>query len=78
MKKVFTLVLVLGGFYFNASAQTTPSTSTATVKTETAKQTKKSGKKMATVMYACPMKCEKASAKAGKCAKCGMDKVAVK
>jgi hypothetical protein len=29
-------------------------------------------------MYECPMKCEPASASAGKCGKCGMDLVAVK
>ena len=28
--------------------------------------------------YECPMKCEPASTKAGKCGKCGMDLVAVK
>ncbi len=78
MKKFFALTILLFSFYFGASAQTAPTTSTATVKSETVKHSKKSDKKTATVMYACPMKCEKASAKAGKCAKCGMDKVAVK
>jgi hypothetical protein len=28
-------------------------------------------------MYECPMKCEKPSAKAGKCGKCGMDLKAI-
>jgi hypothetical protein len=32
----------------------------------------------ATTMYECPMKCEPATDKAGKCNKCGMDLVEVK
>mgnify|MGYP000252819414 CR=1 FL=1 len=72
MKKFITLTIVLASFYFSASAQTTPTATTASVKTE------KTTKAMAATMYVCPMKCEKASTKAGKCAKCGMDKVTVK
>jgi hypothetical protein len=34
--------------------------------------------KSESTMYECPMKCEPASANAGKCSKCGMDLVAVK
>lgn len=55
-----------------------------TPKTEkkASKKTKKAhkGSKAAqsNVMYECPMKCEPASAKAGKCSKCGMDLVEVK
>ncbi|MEY4935582.1 MAG: Heavy metal binding domain [Bacteroidota bacterium] len=33
--------------------------------------------KTAATMYECPMKCEKPSAKAGKCGKCGMDLKAI-
>jgi hypothetical protein len=32
----------------------------------------------AQTLYECPMKCEPATTKAGKCGKCGMDLVAVK
>ena len=78
MKKFITLTIVLASFYFTASAQTTPTATTASVKTEKTTKAKKSDKKMAATMYVCPMKCEKASTKAGKCTKCGMDKVAVK
>ncbi len=47
-----------------------------TVKPTKAKKSKKKAKAAATstaVMYECPMKCEPATAKAGKCGKCGMD-----
>jgi hypothetical protein len=33
--------------------------------------------KTAATMYECPMKCEKPTAKAGKCAKCGMELKAI-
>lgn len=47
-----------------------------TTKAKTAKKAKKSkttATETAKMMYECPMKCEPASAKAGKCGKCGMD-----
>jgi hypothetical protein len=76
MKKGF-LIAVLALFGATATfAQNAP----AAAPVKTAKTTKakkgKSTKKAATetaVMYECPMKCEPASAKAGKCGKCGMD-----
>lgn len=59
-------------------AQNAPAAKTAkTEKTAKAKKPKKAHKDHAS-MYECPMKCEPASAKAGKCSKCGMDLVAVK
>jgi Heavy metal binding domain len=58
-------------------AQNAPAAATEkTVKTTKAKKGKKSKKaatETAKVMYECPMKCEPASDKAGKCGKCGMD-----
>ncbi len=85
MKKFITLSLVLAGFYFNAAAQTAPTATTTAAppatKMESAKHAKKHAKKhtvKTAAMYECPMKCEKANATAGKCAKCGMDKVALK
>ncbi len=86
MKKFFTFSLILIGFYVGAAAQTAP-TATATTtapiaKTEKVKHSKKHSKthtvKTAAALYECPMKCTKASTTAGKCEKCGMDKVALK
>ena len=84
MKKFFTLSLILIGFYVGAVAQTAPTATTTApvIKTEKVKNSKKHSKthivKSATALYECPMKCTKASATAGKCEKCGMDKVALK
>jgi hypothetical protein len=73
MKK-FLLAIALMAFGTTVSfAQNAPA-----AKTEKAsKKVQKAHKDHAT-MYECPMKCEPASAKAGKCSKCGMDLVAVK
>ncbi len=78
MKK---LVLVVALFAFGASVSFAQNAPTQAAKTEkpAAKKSKKSKKGMPQVtMYECPMKCEPASAKAGKCGKCGMDLVEVK
>ena len=81
MKK---LVLVVALFAFGASVSFAQNAPTQADKTE--KPVPKKGKKakksknavQAAAMYECPMKCEPASAKAGKCGKCGMDLVEVK
>ena len=85
MKNFFTILLILIGFYVSASAQTAPTATTTTAPTAKAEKVKHSKKhskthtvKSATALYECPMKCTKASATAGKCEKCGMDKVALK
>ena len=62
------------------NAQTAPTTSTT--QTEPMKMEKKYKKHKASsskaeAMYECPMKCEPASKTAGKCSKCGMEKVKV-
>ncbi len=44
---------------------------------KTATDAAKVAPKVGTTMYECPMKCEKPSAKAGKCGKCGMDLKAI-
>ncbi len=44
-----------------------------TTNTMKGKKSKKAAAETAKVMYECPMKCEPASATAGKCSKCGMD-----
>ena len=82
MKK---LVLIIALFTCGANvsfAQNAPTQAAKTEKTAPKKvaKTKKASKAKATenAMYECPMKCEPASAKAGKCAKCGMDLVEVK
>ena len=75
MKK-FLLAIALMAFGTTVSfAQNTPA-----AKSEKTAKTKKSkaAKSTAATMYECPMKCETATAKAGKCGKCGMDLVAVK
>jgi DNA-directed RNA polymerase subunit M/transcription elongation factor TFIIS len=56
-------------------AQTAPAAekTVKTTKTAKSKQSKKAATETAKVMYECPMKCEPATAKAGKCGKCGMD-----
>lgn len=73
-------LLVAALFLFGAGAafaQNAPTTATEkTVKTTTPMKGKKSKKAVgatAKVMYECPMKCEPATDKAGKCGKCGMD-----
>ena len=82
MKK---LVLIIALFTCGATVSFAQNAPTQAAKTEKAApkkaaKTKKAGKAKATesAMYECPMKCEPASAKAGKCAKCGMDLVEVK
>lgn len=81
MKK---LVLIIALFTFGATVSFAQNAPTQAAKTEKAApkatKTKKAAKAKATesAMYECPMKCEPASAKAGKCAKCGMDLVEVK
>jgi hypothetical protein len=77
MKKGF---LIAALFVFGTSAafaQNAPAAApTKTVKTTKAAKGKKSAKaatETAKVMYECPMKCEPATNKAGKCGKCGMD-----
>lgn len=76
-------LLIAALFVFGTSAvfaQNAPATTTAktekTAKTTKSKKSKKSKTAAASstaVMYECPMKCEPATAKAGKCGKCGMD-----
>ncbi len=60
-----------------AFAQTAPTATTEktvkTTKTGGGKKSKKAVAATAKVMYECPMKCEPATDKAGKCGKCGMD-----
>jgi Heavy metal binding domain len=60
-----------------AFAQNAPAAANVkTVKTTKAAKGKRSAKaatETAKVMYECPMKCEPATDKAGKCSKCGMD-----
>ena len=81
MKK---LVLIIALFTFGATvsfAQNTPTQAAKTEKpaaTKKVAKTKKAAKATVSAMYECPMKCEPASAKAGKCGKCGMDLVEVK
>lgn len=81
MKK---LVLIIALFTCGATvsfAQNAPTQAAKTEKPAAAKKaakTKKAAKATESAMYECPMKCEPASAKAGKCAKCGMDLVEVK
>lgn len=74
--KNFLFVLTFMVIGINVGTAQTAPTQTAP-KTEK-KAAKKSKKNKATAMYECPMKCEKPSASAGKCKKCGMDLVAVK
>ncbi len=60
------------------NAQTAPAKSSSTTQTTPATTQKhKKHNQTAVGMYECPMKCEPASKTAGKCAKCGMDKVKV-
>ena len=75
MKK-FLLAIALMAFGTTVSfAQNAPAaTAEKTVKTKKAKKAKST----AATLYECPMKCEPATANAGKCGKCGMDLVAVK
>ena len=82
MKK---LVLIIALFVCGATvsfAQNAPTQAAKTEKVAPKKvaKTKKASKAKAkkSAMYECPMKCEPASAKAGKCSKCGMDLVEVK
>ena len=80
MKKTFlAIALLVSGAVF-IKAQTAPTTTTSTSQTAPVKTEKKHGQKKsatAAAMYECPMKCEPASKTAGKCAKCGMEKVKV-
>lgn len=78
MKKSFlVLSILLSGLVFT-NAQTAPTTTATTTKTAAAKpENKQKHKKTAGTMYQCPMKCEAPGKTAGKCAKCGMDKVKV-
>lgn len=78
MKK---LVLVVALLAFGASvsfAQNAPTQAAKTEKTASTKAKKSNKAAEQTTMYECPMKCEPASTKAGKCGKCGMDLVEVK
>ena len=86
MKK---LILVAALFAFGATVsfgQNEPKAATTEQKVKKPKKSKKAkahkahkaGKAADATAYECPMKCEPASAKAGKCGKCGMDLVAVK
>jgi transcription initiation factor IIE alpha subunit len=78
MKK-FVLVAVLFTFAATVSfAQNAPTQAAKTTKTAAKKGSKSKKHAEHTAMYECPMKCEPASAKAGKCGKCGMDLVEVK
>jgi hypothetical protein len=73
-------LLIAAMFVFGTSAafaQNAPAAAPAkTVKTTKAakgKKAKTAATETAKVMYECPMKCEPATDKAGKCGKCGMD-----
>jgi tRNA/tmRNA/rRNA uracil-C5-methylase (TrmA/RlmC/RlmD family) len=71
-------LLIAALFVFGASAvfaQNSPAATEKTAKPTKAKKSKKSkaAASSTAVMYECPMKCEPATAKAGKCGKCGMD-----
>jgi hypothetical protein len=76
MKKVFFIVALCGIGVSATFAQNAPAAAGKTVKTAKVAKSKKASKattETAKVMYECPMKCEPASDKAGKCGKCGMD-----
>ena len=81
MKK---FVLIVALFTFGATVSFAQNAPTQAAKTEKpagkkkSAKTKKAAKATESAMYECPMKCEPASAKAGKCGKCGMDLVEVK
>ena len=76
MKK-FLLTIALIAFGTSVSfAQNAPSATTE--KTAKTQKAKKKSTKAAKMTYECPMKCEAPTDHAGKCAKCGMDLVAVK
>jgi transcription initiation factor IIE alpha subunit len=78
MKKFILVVALFATGVTVSFAQNAPTQAAKTEK-PAAKKGKKSSKPAAqTAMYQCPMKCEPASAKAGKCGKCGMDLVEVK
>ena len=75
-------LLIAALFLFGASAAFAQNSPTATggktvktTKTMKGKKSKKAVAATAKALYECPMKCEPASATAGKCGKCGMDKV---
>lgn len=79
MKKLVLAALLVAGAAVVSFAQTTPARAhKAKAKTATKAKAKTPAAKMATTVFACPMKCEKPSKTAGKCSKCGMDLVATK
>lgn len=81
-------MLVAALFVMGATVSFAQNAPTQAAKTEKpAKAEKQATKKAAkgkkhaahaAAMYECPMKCEPATTKAGKCGKCGMDLVEVK
>lgn len=78
MKK---LILVAALFATGATvsfAQNAPTQAAKTEKPAAKKSTKSKKAGAQAAMYECPMKCEPATTKAGKCGKCGMDLVEVK
>ena len=81
MKKTFLAFSFLFSGVLFMNAQTAPATATSTTQTAPVKIDKayknKKQNNTAAAMYECPMKCEAASKTAGKCAKCGMEKVKV-
>ena len=81
MKKTFLVLSLVFAATFVMNAQTAPATTSSTTQTEPMKTEKKHTHKKhsatADAMYQCPMKCEAASKTAGKCAKCGMEKVKI-
>jgi hypothetical protein len=73
-------LLIAAMFVFGTSAafaQNAPAAAPAktvkTTKSAKGKKSKTAATETAKVMYECPMKCEPATDKAGKCGKCGMD-----
>ena len=75
MKKTFLVFSFLFSGVVFMNAQTTPTATSSATKTEIKPKNKKPVP--AAAMYECPMKCEAVSKTAGKCAKCGMEKVKV-
>ena len=76
MKKALLVLTILVSGSIFMTAQTTPATTTTASTTAIAKAKKKhKHAKTAAAMYQCPMKCEAPNKVAGKCPKCGMEKV---
>ncbi len=73
MKKIVLIISVLIAFSLSSCGHKSSDTST-----KSSPESNTAPPSTATVTYECPMKCLPADDKAGKCAKCGMDKKEVK